>query len=74
MLKYIIECFMYLKIFNIDDLSKIEWLDIIYWFKIEKFNLKNLIINKIFKFLFSILIYEDIDNFLGKLECFKDDI
>lgn len=73
MSKYITECFMHLKISNIDDLSKIEWLDIIHWFKTEKPNLKNSTINKILKFLSSILIYEDIDNPLGKLERLKDD-
>lgn len=73
MSKYITECFMHLKISSIDDLSKIEWLDIIHWFKTEKPNLKNSTINKILKFLSSVLIYEDIDNPLGKLERLKDD-
>ena len=50
MSKYITECFMHLKISSIDDLSKIEWLDIIHWFKTEKPNLKNSTINKILKF------------------------
>ena len=73
MSKYIVECFTDMRIELLDDLKVYKWLDIIYWFTINKSNLKNSTINKIIKYWSSVLNYFEMDNPLGKIERLKDD-